>query len=92
MIGRYRYQSPTLAGDYYPGLLNAFGCREHQGSAAPRAKWRKMLAEVMSEANPGTSAYLPQSRTACECHGVALCRKSDCWDLYHGQIAQNEHE
>jgi hypothetical protein len=62
-------------------------CCEHQGSAGPRAKRRKVLAEVMNEANPGTSAYVPQSRAACECHGVALCRKSDCWDLYHAQIA-----
>ena len=75
-----------------PRPLKCVWCREHQGSAAPRAKRRKVLAEVMNEANPGTSAYVPQSRAACECHGVALCRKSDCWDLYHAQIAQNGHE
>jgi hypothetical protein len=34
-------------------------CREHQGSAAPRARRRKVLAEVVNEGNPGTSAYLP---------------------------------
>jgi hypothetical protein len=25
MIGRYRYQCPTLGGDHYPGLPNAYG-------------------------------------------------------------------
>ena len=76
------------------GYLMTVGvwCCEHQGSAGPRAKRRKVLAEVMNEANPGTAAYLPQSRAACACHDVALCRKSDCWDLYHAQIAQNGHE
>ena len=47
-------------------------CCEHQGSAGPRAKRRKVLAEVMNEANPGTAAYLPQSRAACACHGVVV--------------------
>ena len=76
-----------------PRPTKCIWCCEHQGSAAPRAKRRKVLAEVMNEANPGTAAYLPQSRAACAYHGVALCRKSDFWDLYHhAQIAQNGHE
>ena len=89
MIG---WNSPTLAGCYWPDLLYAYGAVEYQGSAAPRAKRRKVLAEVMSEANPGTSADVPQSRAACGCHGVALCLKSDCWDLYYAQIAPSGHE
>ena len=72
-----------------PSLLNAYGAVSIN---AVRAKRRKVLADVLNEANPGTSAYLPQSRAACGCHGVALCRKSDFGDLYHAQIAQNGHE
>ena len=60
-------------------------CREHRANAARRAKSRKVLAEIVNEAQ----GYLPQTRAACCCHGVALCRKGDCWDLYHTQMAES---
>ena len=64
-------------------------CRENSESGAPRAKKRKVLAEVTNRVNQAPQAYIPQTRAVCGCHGIALCRKSDCWDLYHSQLAHN---
>jgi hypothetical protein len=64
-------------------------CRENGESRAPRAKRRKVLEEITNEANLGPEIYIPQTRAVCACHGVALCRKSDCWDLYHSQLVHN---
>ena len=68
-----------------PSCKRCEWCREHPANSAPRAKRRKVLAEIV---NGVSEAHLPQSRAACGCHGVALCRKGDCWDLYHTQIAE----
>jgi hypothetical protein len=58
-------------------------------SGAPRAKRRKVLAEVTNGANQASQGYIPKTRAVCGCHGIALCRKSDFWDLYHSQLAHN---
>jgi hypothetical protein len=62
-------------------------CKDHKEQAEPRAKRRKVLAEIPNGANLQQRAFVPQTRAACDCHGVPLCRKSDCWTLYHSQIA-----
>jgi hypothetical protein len=64
-------------------------CRENSESRAPRAKRRKVPEEITNEANLGPKIYIPQTRAVCAYYGVALCRKSDCWDLYYSQLVHN---
>jgi hypothetical protein len=64
-------------------------CLKHKESAAPRAKTRKVLADNPNAANQRSRSYVPQSRAVCGCHGKPLCRKSDCWELYHASLGQS---
>jgi hypothetical protein len=64
-------------------------CNEHKEEAMPKAKRRKVLAELPNGVNRRPRAFVPQTWAACNCHGTPLCRKGDCWTLYHCQLAQN---
>jgi hypothetical protein len=61
-------------------------CLKHKEDAGPRAKLKEILTEDPNSANRASRPYVPQSRVACECHGKPLCRKSDCWKLYHSSL------
>jgi hypothetical protein len=64
-------------------------CLQNKETAAPRAKRRKVLAEDPNAANQRSRPYVPQLLAACGYHSKPLCRKSDCWDLYHASLAQS---
>lgn len=63
-------------------------CRDHKEQAVPKKK-RKVLGDLPNGPNRGPRAFIPQTFAACDYHGVPLCRKSDCWNLYHTQIAES---
>jgi hypothetical protein len=75
-------QQPVTRWRYLDWPKRCVWCKEHPANAAPRR--RKVLAEITN----GSKPHLPQSRAACSCHGVALCRRGNCWTLYHTQIAE----
>jgi hypothetical protein len=64
-------------------------CLSHKDQAAPRKK-RKVLGEDPNAANRASRPYVPQTTSSCACHGIPLCRKSDCWALYHSEIANGD--
>jgi hypothetical protein len=64
-------------------------CLSYKDQAAPRKK-RKALAENPNAANRASRPYVPQTTSSCACHGTPLCRKSDCWALYHAEIANGD--
>jgi hypothetical protein len=82
--------SPEAISQWRPIARPAYciWCLKHKETAAPRAKRRKVLAENPNAANQRSKPYVPQSRAACGCHGKPLCRKSDCWELYHASLDQ----
>ena len=64
-------------------------CLSHKDQAVPRKK-RKAFAEDPNAANRASRPYVPQTTSSCACHGTPLCRKSDCWALYHAEIANRD--
>jgi hypothetical protein len=80
---------PYLRWITLPNPSRCVWCTQNVESRAPRAKRRKILGEVINGANQGFHSSIPRSRAACGCHRIALCRKSDCWDLYHSHLSRN---